>query len=297
MIDNSALLALGASLSWVFSQLYGHKPALYYGSLQFNRIRMIIASILLMGMIWLTGNDWQIASDAWGWIIVSGIIGIGLGDYFLFIAMERLGPRRTGVLFAINAPVAAFLAWLLLSETLTFNIIFAIIVGFLGIVLAVIYGSSRANIHDWEVTKPPLWIGVGAGLLAALGQAAGVLCLRPVMEQGADPLQASLIRVVAAGIFLWALLLFQKKKTLTWQIPPVSVSWHVIANGFFGLSFGLALFLKALETGQVAKVSMLVAISPVLMLPFIWFQTKKVPAIGAWLGAILVVVSSWIIIQ
>jgi drug/metabolite transporter (DMT)-like permease len=200
-------------------------------------------------------------------------------------------------LFAINAPVAAFLAWLLLSETLTFNIIFAIIVGFLGIVLAVIYGSPRANIHDWEVTKPPLWIGVGAGFLAALGQAAGVLCLRPVMEQGADPLQASLIRVVAAGIFLWALLLFQKKKTLTWKIPPVSVSWHVIANGFFGLSFGLALFLKALETGQVAKVSMLVAISPVLMLPFIWFQTKKVPAMGAWLGAILVVVSSWIIIQ
>ena len=49
MIDNSALLALGASLSWVFSQLYGHKPALYYGSLQFNRIRMIIASILLIG--------------------------------------------------------------------------------------------------------------------------------------------------------------------------------------------------------------------------------------------------------
>jgi drug/metabolite transporter (DMT)-like permease len=258
---------------------------------------MIIASILLIGMIWLTGNDWRIASDAWGWIIVSGIIGIGLGDYFLFIAMERLGPRRTGVLFAINAPVAAFLAWLLLSEKLTFNIIFAIIVGFLGIVLAVIYGSPRANIHDWEVTKPPLWIGVVAGLLAALGQAAGVLCLRPVMEQGADPLQASLIRVVAAGIFLWALLLFQKKKTLTWKIPPVSVSWHVIANGFFGLSFGLALFLKALETGQVAKVSMLVAISPVLMLPFIWFQTKKVPAIGAWLGAILVVLSSWIIIQ
>ena len=61
---------------------------------------------------------------------------------------------------------------------------------------------------------------------------------------------------------------------------------------FFSLSFGLMLFLKALETGQVAKVSMLVAISPVLMLPFIWFQTKKLPALGAWLGAILVVLSS-----
>ena len=117
--------------------------------------------------------------------------------------MERLGPRRTGVLFAINAPFAAFLAWLTLNEELTFLIIFAIVIGFLGIALAVVYGSPKTNIHDWEVTKPPLWLGVSAGLLAALGQAAGVLFLRPVMEQGADPLQTSLIRVVAAGAFLW----------------------------------------------------------------------------------------------
>ena len=75
-----------------------------------------------------------------------------------------------------------------------------------------IYGSPQNNIHDWEVTKPPLWIGVGAGLLAALGRAAGVLCLRSIMEQGTDPFQISLIRVVAAGIFLWASLLFERKK-------------------------------------------------------------------------------------
>ena len=296
MTDSSALFALAASFSWVLSQLYGHKPALYFGSLQFNRIRMVVASLLLLIMIWLTGKGWQVSFDAWGWIIVSGIVGIGLGDYFLFIAMERLGPRRTGILFAINAPIAAFLAWLFLSEALTLKIIFAIIIGFIGIVLAVIYGSPKSNIHDWEVTKPPLWIGVGAGLLAAFGQAVGVLCLRPVMEQGADPLQSSLIRVVAAGLFLWTILLFENKKKQLWKIPPLSVSWHVIANGFFGLSFGLVLFLKALETGQVAKVSMLVAISPVLMLPFIWFQTKKIPTLGAWLGAILVVLCTWMII-
>ena len=109
MIDNSALLAPAASLNWVFSQLYRYKPALYYGSLQFNRIPMIIASILLIGVIWLTGEEWCVSSDSWGWIIVSGILGIGLGDYFLFIAMERLEPRRTGV-FAITR------LWLLLRE-------------------------------------------------------------------------------------------------------------------------------------------------------------------------------------
>ena len=43
--------------------------------------------------------------------------------------MERLGPRRTGVLFAINAPLAAFLAWLTLNEELTFLTVFAIVIG------------------------------------------------------------------------------------------------------------------------------------------------------------------------
>ena len=295
-MDNSALLALAASFSWVLSQLFGHKPALYYGSLQFNRLRMIIASFLLTIMILLTGNQWEIASNSWKWIIVSGIVGIGFGDLFLFIAMERLGPRRTGILFAVNAPLAALFAWLLLDEALTYFTIFAVIFGFIGIVLAVIYGGPKTNIHAWELTKPPLWIGVGAGLIAASGQAAGVLILRPVMEQGTDPLQVSLIRVLAAGFFLWALIFFDKNKTKIWEIPPMSVRWHVIGNGFFGLSFGLALFLKALETGQVAKVTMLVSISPVLMLPFVWFQTKKMPVLGAWLGAFFVVLGSWMIV-
>ncbi len=295
-MDISALFALAASFSWVLSQLFGHKPALYYGSLQFNKLRMIVASFLLAGMILLTGNDWEIAPNSWKWIILSGIIGIGFGDLFLFIAMERLGPRRTGILFAVNAPIAAVLAWLLLDEALTFITIFALIFGFFGIVLAVIYGGPKTNVHEWELTKKPLWLGVGAGLLAAFGQAAGVLILRPVMEQGTDPLQASFIRVLASGVFLWSLIFFEKDKIKIWKIPPADIFWHTLGNGFFGLSFGLAIFLKALETGQVAKVSMLVAISPVLMLPFIWFQTKKIPAFGAWIGAFLVVLSSWMII-
>ena len=51
---------------------------------------MIVASLLLVVMIMLNGNSWEIAPSEWKWIIISGIVGIGLGDFFLFIAMERL---------------------------------------------------------------------------------------------------------------------------------------------------------------------------------------------------------------
>jgi drug/metabolite transporter (DMT)-like permease len=75
-------------------------------------------------------------------------------------------------------------------------------------------------------------------------------------------------------------------------MPDIKLSLLILANGFFGLSFGVFLLLKALETGNVAEVTILSATSPVMILPFIWYKTGRCPAWGAWLGALLVVAST-----
>lgn len=296
MLEIAHLFALGAALSWTISGIFGHAPALALGSLHFNRIRMIIASLWLVPMVIVSGADFQIATPHLIPIILSSFIGVVLGDYFLFIAMARLGPRLTGVLFAANAPIAAILGWLILSEAIGWNVVLAIILGFAGIVLAILYGKRRHNTHIWEQVKHPLWIGIGAGLLAALGQAAGVLILRPVMADGASPWTASLLRVMFASLCLWLTYPFDKEaRRLSFRLEKRLVL-SIIGNGFFGLSFGVALMLKALETGPVAEVSLLASISPVLVLPFIWWQTKLIPPLGAWAGAGLVVCSSYLLI-
>ena len=133
-------------------------------------------------------------------------------------------------------------------------------------------------------------------MLAALGQAAGVLILRPVMADGASPWTASLLRVLFAALCLWLTYPFDKSARGLPLWPKGKLGLYVIANGFFGLSFGVALMLKALETGPVAEVSLLASISPVLVLPFVWWQTKLIPPIGAWVGAGLVVFSSYLLI-
>lgn len=296
MLEIAHLLALGAALSWTIAGLMGHAPALALGSLHFNRIRMIVASLWLVPMVLLSGTHISIDSAHIIPILWSSFIGVVLGDYFLFVAMARLGPRLTGVLFAANAPLAALLGWLILEETLSIAVVTAVIVGFFGIVLAILFGKRQANTHIWEQIKQPLWIGIGAGLLAALGQASGVLILRPVMADGASPWLASLLRVLFAALCLWAIYPFDKKARQLPLLPSKHLSLYIIGNGFFGLSFGVALMLAALETGPVAEVSLLAAISPVLVLPFIWYQTKMAPPLGAWLGAGLVVFSSYLLI-
>ena len=299
-MEFSHILALGAAFSWTISGLFGHAPARQLGSLHFNRIRMIMASLWLVPMVMISGSDFSLASHHILPVIASSFVGVVLGDYFLFLSMRRLGPRMTGILFAANAPIAAILSWALLSEVMHITTILAIIVGFIGIALAVLYGKRRATSHIWEQITPPLWIGVMAGLVAALGQAGGVLILRPVMAEGANPWVASLVRVLFAAICLWAIYPFQsaakKPQSFATILSDKSLVMGIIGNGFFGLSFGVALMLWALETGPVADVSLLASISPVLVLPFIWWQTKLVPPIGAWAGALLVVVSSYLLL-
>lgn len=292
----STLLALGAALSWTIAGLVGHEPARQLGSLHFNRLRMIASAGLLVVMMLLTGSSWQLETGFFWSILMSSLVGVVLGDYFLFVSMRRLGPRRTGLLFAANAPLAALLGWLILDEHISLFTALAVVLGFVGICLAIIYGKRRDLLHVWEEITPPLWIGLVAGFLAAFGQAAGVLFLRPVMEAGVDPFLASLIRVSIAGLVLWATFPFDPNKALRPLLPSRRLLMLILANGFFGLSFGVALLLKALETGSVAKVTILSATSPVLILPFIWMQTKKCPPPAAWAGAVLVVASSVLLV-
>ena len=289
-------LSLGAALSWTLASLFGHRPAMTFGSLHFNRIRMLASAGLLCVMMFVTNNSWSLPDQFWLPILASALIGVVVGDYFLFVTMRRLGPRRTGVLFAANAPLAAILGWLFLSEPLTGLKILAIGVGFAGICLAVIYGKRRDLLHVWETVTQPLWLGVLTGFLAALGQAIGVLLLRPVMADGGDPMMASLIRVSVAAGFFWLLWPFSRLQLDKAVYADKRLWLHILANGFFGLSFGVYLLLAALETGRVADVAILSSFGPVMILPFVWYQTRSRPAWGAWLGAGLVVCSSALLV-
>lgn len=276
--------------------LSGHRPASELGSLHFNRLRMLTAIVVLGALLVITGRPFAIESGHLVLLALSALIGVVLGDFFLFSAMRRVGPRRTNILFATNAPIAALLGWVVLDERLTLTTIGAVVIGFVGVVLAVIYGKRRDLAHVWETVTPPLWIGVGLGLLAALGQAIGVLLVRPIMVDGADPVMASLVRVTIAAVVFWATYPFDRAQHAKPIWPSRTIMRYVWLNGFFGLGIGVAFLLQALETGSVAKVTILTATTPVMILPFVWARTKMVPPWGAWLGACLVVLCSVLLV-
>ena len=275
--------------------LVSHRPATELGSLHFNRVRMIVATLIMGTLLIVSGRPAAIPPEFWLPIMLSAVTGVVLGDFFLFVTMRRLGPRRTNVLFATNAVFAAIIGWVILGEVVSARTAIAVLLGFGGVVLAVVFGKRRDLLHKWESVMPPLWIGVVAGLLAAICQAFGVVFARPVMAAGVDPVAVTLARAVVSAAVFWATLPFDRSRVGMPLLPRGKLLALTGLNGLFGLGVGAAMLMAALETGNVATVTILSSTTPVMILPFIWARTGRMPAPAAWLGAILVVICTMLI--
>lgn len=283
------LAALGAATCWALTGVISARPAGHLGALAFNRLRQIFVTCLLGVYVLASGTWQQLNSENIGPLILSGIIGIFLGDTLLFATLNRVGPRRSGILFALNAPIAAVLGFTFLGETLTPQAIAGMALVLAGVVLAILFGKRKEQIHAWEAVTGPLWIGVALGLGSATGQALGSIIAKPIMASGIDPFVASMVRVGIAACLLTVLIALpipsvKPKAPLTWPIFLLTALTGIIA-----LAIGMTLLLFALSGGKVGIVSTLSATSPVLILPMLWLRTGERPAAGAWLGAALVV--------
>ncbi|ANH04465.1 DMT family transporter [Shinella sp. HZN7] len=289
------LAALGAATCWALTGLISAGPAGHLGAPAFNRARQVFVTGLLACYVLLTGVWRELDMGSAGPLLLSGLIGIFVGDTLLFETLNRLGPRRSGILFALNAPITALLGWLVLGETLSAFAVTGILLTASGVLLAIVFGKRRAQMHQWETIKGPLSIGVLLGIGAATGQAIGSILARPVMATGIDPFLASLLRVGVAAFCLSILIQLpipsiKPKGPLTLKVAAMTA-----LTGILALAIGMTLLLFALSGGKVGIVSTLSATSPVMILPMLWLKTGERPAGGAWAGAVLVVIGMGLI--
>ena len=289
------LAALAAAACWAFTGLIAPGPVAHLGALAFNRLRMAMVLVMLALAATATGGWATLSTDILTPVLLSGLIGIFLGDTALFLTIHRLGPRRTGILFSMNAPMSALLGWLVLGEDLSSAAIAGIAVAVAGVVLAIAFGKRRSQLHQWETVRGSLAVGVVLGLVAALSQSVGSLIARPVMAGGADPIAVSAIRVGISALALTALMQlpgprFRQKNPLTLPVAGI-----VALSGFVGMGVGMTLILFALSGGEVGIVATLSATTPAILLPMLWWRTGERPALGAWIGAALVIIGTGLI--
>jgi drug/metabolite transporter (DMT)-like permease len=282
------IAALGTATCWAMTGVIAADAVRALGAFRFNLIRQGLVTVLLAIIVTAAGT-WANPSILTLLVLAaSGIIGILIGDTLNFAAVGRIGPRRAGAIFALNAPMAALLGWVVLDEALPLQAILGIGITAAGVAVAIL-GRPRADAHRFEALQGMVLMGVLCGLGAAFGQAVGSLIARPIMATGMDPYLASLLRVGASGAVMGVIAM-----TTLAPVPPQPMTGHLLiltgVTAIVGLLVGMTLFLFALQGGKTGIIATLSATSPVIILPLLWLRTGQRPTLTSLVGGLMAVV-------
>lgn len=286
-------LALAAASLWAVAALISVKPARHLGAFAYSRWRMFLVSLMLASASLVTGGWQTLTESALPLLALSGLIGIFVGDTALFACMNRLGPRRSGLLFSCHALFSALLGLWLFGEQLGgWRLVGALLV-LAGVMLAILFGR-RGNAqqpqqhNEWEQVRGHLAVGIALGLTAALCQSLGAIIAKPVMMAGdVDAVSASGIRMGSALLAHCALRVLRVPLAMPHHPINRQVLGMIGINGFLAMALGMTFILVALRQGDVGMVAILSSTTPVILLPLLWWHSGMRPALPAWAGALL----------
>jgi len=306
----AAAAALAAALCWTIASLLWRRLPTSLGALQLNLLKCLLAFALLLPPL-LVG-PWQASPRSLLLLVLSGVVGIALGDGLFFAALRRLGTRRTLTLDAGGPAVTALAGLVLLGEIPRP----AQWLGLALISLAVLLvaGPDRrpsAGPGRWPAAGrdagPRVGVAPGrgddraegradggsvdrAGVTLALGAlfcgSAGALLSRAALvADGPTPLQAAGVRLGAAAVVLLPVLpgLLAPGR----RPRPARPRWPgILLATLLGTSLGIVLQQTALAGLPGGLAVALLATAPVMALPFAALEGDR-PGLRGGLAALL----------
>jgi len=297
------LAALLTTILFSISAVTATRTARMMGGTEANFWRLCIATAFLA--IYAHGFGAGLSGDAFYLFILSGCVGFGLGDVTLFQALPRLGSRLTIMLVhCLAAPFAAVTEWLWMGTQLSTAEILcgAVILG--GVAMALAPGGNP------HIEPRKFSTGIFFGVLAAIGQGGGVVLSRKAYAvaaaagQDIDGISAAYQRILGGVAIAGLCLLFVKRDfllgtgsdgggaaTFTRNKWRDAGPWLTL-NALAGPTLGVSCYQWALKVAPAGVVLPIVALAPLVVLPFARFLEREKLSARSILGGVVAVLGT-----
>jgi drug/metabolite transporter (DMT)-like permease len=268
------LFALLTAIFWTTTSLSFQQATRRAGSLSVNVLRLIIA-FFIFGIISYFSRGLFLPFDAgthqWIWMSVSGLIGFVFGDYFLFKSYELISARISMLIMSLSAPMAAFISWFLLGETMNFISLIAMFITIFGIMMVITekkkLDDEKAEIKNKKIQFSFSPKGMLFAFFGSIGQALGLVLSKYGM-QDYNVFAATQIRIITGCIGFIILISLIKRWPKVKQAVSDKISMKFIVIGsIFGPFLGVYVSLLAVKYTTVGIASTIMAIIPVLIIP------------------------------
>ncbi len=294
------LPAFLTTICFSFSVICANRSASLLGGTEANFWRLTCACAFLSLWAWSFGQG--LSGDGFPIFLLSGVIGIGVGDVALFQTLPRLGSRLTLLVQCLTPPFAAAIEWLWLGTTLTLPEMLSGAVIMLGIGISVAPGKGL------KIPTRQLVIGILFGTLSAFGGAFGAVLSRKAYAvagthgEHVDGATAAYQRVIG-GLLVGAVCLLVVKwreikghlvMSETSSTLPSREKWRrvwpwVLSNSLAGQTIGVSFYQWAFQTTPTGIVLPIVATTPLVAIPFAMLIEKERPSRRSIVGGVIAV--------
>lgn len=286
------IAALSAALIWAIASFIYLKLGRRMSPLILNGTKSVLAILLLFLTLWvLRDNPSALTRQALLLLMLSGAIGIGIGDTAFFGSINNLGARRALLMESLAPPLAALIAFFFLQETLNAIAWVGIFLTVGGIAWVVMEQGSATKVRSSHI-----WRGIGLGLVAAFSQASGaVLSRAALLDSEISTLWSTLIRLLAGVlvILLWLGRQSEELEDLKWLRSPRTFA--IVAATAFGSTFlGIWLQQTALKFTAAGVAQSLGATSPLFALPLAVWAGERI-SYRAVIGVIMALAGIWLL--
>jgi drug/metabolite transporter (DMT)-like permease len=273
--------ALGSAASWALGAILFKKLTEQLSSPGMAMVKSLISAAIL-GMVLLVVGFQKIQGEALVWLIVSGVVGIAVGDTLFFAALKELAPQTLIVLMTSGQILTVLLAVLLLGEKPTLNTWIGIVLVTAGITVVL-----RANLSGEKQKSQRR--GVILGGLFVICMSTAQIIAKLALKNVSD-LEATFVRMLTAGLAMLALNAF-RSNSMDWLTPfrtsglfgQFLASVCVITFGGFWLS------MRAIKYLDVSVATTLLSVEPLFVLPLAAFFLKEKITLRAVTGSVAAV--------
>jgi drug/metabolite transporter (DMT)-like permease len=289
------IAALIAAFFWTCSSMLWGKIHLSAFTLNAckNCIGVLLISIHVL-FVSVGSGSIQVSTDAsaWGWLALSGLIGIVVGDTLYFRSLQILGPRRALVLACLSPLFAVALDRLFLAHPIGLFVLLGILLTVTGVIVVVL--DRKASAEAPGLLPGKTGAGVACGILGALCQASGGLFSQQGMEN-CGALEATLIRLLVAAVatICWIASRKKHRATITKSIKREHFKYLIPATAL-GTWLGILFSQIAYKYADLSIAQTLLSTCPLFAIPIMWILYRQRVNLLGFVGTVVAIFGIWL---
>jgi drug/metabolite transporter (DMT)-like permease len=286
------LYALGCALAWAVAVILFRQSGESLAPFALNLFKnLMVVPLFLLTILLINGElAWPaIPLSELGLVLLSGFIGIAVGDTLYFRALNRVGASRVAVAQTLYSPFVIGLSMVWLGERLGLVQWVGVVLVLAGILL-VTFQRAASREHA-RLDR----LGIATAVLSVFMMAVGIVIAKPLLERH-DFLWVVLLRILGGLVGMFAVVLWRRNARALLHAYRRVRHWpQVIAGGLMGTYVSMMLWLAGYKYTQASIAAILNELAAVfIVILAVWLlreplRLRQAVGMSAAMGGVLLV--------